>query len=84
VGRYARVGNVLNAVSVDRLEDSGELKPSSMVCPECGTRTSPLSGSTWNLAWYTCYDCGHFWSARLRDGRPAREIRIDVSHLTGH
>jgi transcription elongation factor Elf1 len=42
----------------------------AMTCPACGqTQVPPLVGSTLTIAWYTC-TCGHFWSARVRDGRP--------------
>ncbi len=42
----------------------------AMTCPACGQpRVLPLAGSTMTIAWYTC-TCGHFWSARVRDGRP--------------
>ncbi|BCS34795.1 hypothetical protein TBR22_A40210 [Luteitalea sp. TBR-22] len=42
----------------------------AMPCPSCGqSRVPPLAGSTLTIAWYAC-DCGHFWSARVRDGRP--------------
>lgn len=42
-----------------------------MACPHCAQRIKPLEGSTWVVAWYSCTQCGHYWSARLRDGRPA-------------
>ena len=42
----------------------------AMTCPSCGqVRVPPMAGSTLTIAWYAC-DCGHFWSARVRDGRP--------------
>ena len=53
-----------------------------MSCPECVEPTPPLSGSSMILAWYLCSVCGHFWSARLRDGRPVVEIPIDTSGLS--
>ena len=41
-----------------------------MPCPSCGQlQVPPLTGSTFTIAWYAC-PCGHFWSARVRDGRP--------------
>ncbi len=45
-----------------------------MDCPHCHERIEPLEGSTPVIAWYSCRECGHFWSARLRDGRPGPEI----------
>lgn len=42
----------------------------AMACPSCGQpQVPPMSGSTMTIAWYACA-CGHFWSARVRDGRP--------------
>jgi len=42
----------------------------AMPCPSCGQPlVPPLPGSTLTIAWYAC-PCGHFWSARVRDGRP--------------
>jgi hypothetical protein len=42
----------------------------AMPCPACGqARVPPLADSTLTIAWYAC-PCGHFWSARVRDGRP--------------
>lgn len=42
----------------------------AMPCPACGQpAVPPLPGSTLTIAWYAC-ECGHFWSARVRDGRP--------------
>ena len=42
----------------------------AMSCPSCGGEAvPPLAGSTLTIAWYAC-GCGHFWSARVRDGRP--------------
>jgi hypothetical protein len=29
-----------------------------------------MPGSSWVVAWYTCDACSHYWSARLRNGRP--------------
>jgi hypothetical protein len=41
-----------------------------MPCPVCGHVDVPaLPDSTLTVAWYSC-PCGHFWSARVRDGRP--------------
>ena len=49
------------------------LKRAGMECPQCHERVEPLEGSTPVVAWYSCARCGHFWSARLRDGRPVPE-----------
>jgi hypothetical protein len=47
-----------------------QLDALAMACPSCGQpHVPPLSGSTLTIAWYACA-CGHFWSARVRDGRP--------------
>jgi hypothetical protein len=43
--------------------------PQVMDCPECAERVPPMSGSTWAIAWYSCFRCGTFWYARLRVGR---------------
>ena len=56
----------------------------TMECPECLEPTEPLSGSTRLLAWYVCPSCGHFWSARVRDGGPVTEIAIELGRLTAH
>jgi hypothetical protein len=46
------------------------LEALAMACPVCGqAQVPPLTGSTLVIAWYACV-CGHFWSARVRDGRP--------------
>ena len=45
--------------------------PQVMDCPECAERVPPMSGSTWAIAWYSCFKCGTFWYARLRVGRDA-------------
>jgi hypothetical protein len=50
------------------------LSKASMNCPICQRRAEPLDGSTWVIAWYSCDDCGHFWSARLRGGIPVPEV----------
>jgi hypothetical protein len=42
----------------------------AMNCPHCRERVEPLDGSTAVIAWYSCEHCGHFWSARLRNGQP--------------
>jgi hypothetical protein len=55
----------------------------AMECPECVGLTAPLSGSTRLLAWYVCSSCGHFWSARVRDGCAVAELPIEV-RLTAH
>jgi hypothetical protein len=55
-----------------------------MLCPECLEEAPPLPGSSLILAWYICPQCDHFWSARIRDGRPVAEIPIDTSGLTSH
>ena len=50
--------------------NAGRLHELAMVCPACGKPHVPaLAGSTLTVAWYAC-TCGHFWSARVRDGRP--------------
>jgi hypothetical protein len=56
----------------------------AMGCPECLGDTAPLSGSTPFLAWYVCALCGHFWSARIRDGCPVAEVPIAVARVTAH
>ncbi|WP_291988031.1 hypothetical protein [Luteitalea sp.] len=44
----------------------------AMTCPSCGQPQVPaMTGSTLTIAWYAC-GCGHFWSARVRDGRPVQ------------
>jgi len=43
--------------------------PQAMECPECTLRVSPMPGSSWAIAWYSCGKCGTFWYARLRVGR---------------
>ena len=45
--------------------------PHDMDCPECAEHVSPMDGSTWAIAWYSCGNCGTFWYARLRVGRDA-------------
>jgi hypothetical protein len=45
----------------------------AMHCPACAEIVEPLAGSTWFLTWYLCRQCDHFWSARIRDGRPVIE-----------
>jgi hypothetical protein len=57
-------------------------RDATMSCPECVAPTPPLSGSSMILAWYLCSVCGHFWLARLRDGRPVVEIPIQTSGLS--
>jgi hypothetical protein len=47
--------------------------PQVMDCPECAERVPPMSGSTWAIAWYSCFKCGTFWYARLRVGRDSDE-----------
>jgi len=47
------------------------LNEATMPCPKCqGDTPAPLSGSTFVIAWYRCNRCGHFWSARIRNGEP--------------
>jgi hypothetical protein len=60
------------------------LAATAMSCPECLEEAPSLPGSTVVLAWYVCEGCGHFWSARVRNGRPVQEIPIDTSSLTSH
>jgi hypothetical protein len=43
----------------------------NMDCPECTEQVSPMQGSTWAIAWYSCGRCGTFWYTRLRVGRDA-------------
>jgi hypothetical protein len=43
--------------------------PHDMDCPECAAHVTPMPGSTWAIAWYSCGECGTFWYARLRVGR---------------
>ena len=53
----------------------------AMPCPACGEpRVPPLAGSTLTIAWYAC-DCGHFWSARVRDGRPVAAGPVQQLHV---
>lgn len=48
----------------------------AMPCPACGRAgVPPMAGSTLTIAWYAC-DCGHFWSARVRDGRPVMGVPV--------
>ena len=47
--------------------------PQVIDCPECAERVPPMSGSTWAIAWYSCFKCRTFWYARLRVGRDADE-----------
>ena len=47
--------------------------PQVMDCPECAERVPPMSGSTWAIAWYSCFRCSTFWYARLRVGRDSDE-----------
>jgi len=57
-------------LSVVGMTAGKQLDALAMACPSCGqSRVPPLSGSTLTIAWYAC-SCGHFWSARVRDGRP--------------
>ena len=49
------------------------LSRAAMNCPACHHRVEPLDGSTWVIAWYSCSQCGNFWSARLRGGVPVPE-----------
>jgi hypothetical protein len=53
-----------------------------MECPKCLGHTEPLSGSTQLLTWYVCASCGHFWSARIRDGSPVAEIPVSIGTMT--
>jgi len=51
-----------------------DLKEATMPCPKCqGDCPTPLSGSTFIIAWYRCNRCGHFWSARIKNGEPVSE-----------
>lgn len=53
----------------------------AMPCPACGrTGVAPLPDSTLTVAWYTCA-CGHFWSARVRDGRAVHVAAPDAGVL---
>ena len=51
----------------------------SMNCPLCGRRVPPTEDSTWVLAWYDCPQCGHVWSARIRNGLPDMPLAGDAS-----
>lgn len=51
------------------------LEIAAMSCPVCGRTVTPAADSTWVVAWYSCPQCGHDWSTRIRNGRP------DVAHL---
>ncbi len=50
----------------------------SMICPLCGRRVAPTADSTWVLAWYDCPNCGHVWSARIRNGLPDMPLAGDA------
>jgi hypothetical protein len=50
---------------------SRDMAPHHMDCPECTERATPMPGSTWAIAWYSCGKCGTFWYARLRVGPDA-------------
>ena len=53
----------------------------AMPCPSCGQAgVPPMAGSTLTIAWYAC-ECGHFWSARVRDGRPVTSPPPSVAPL---
>lgn len=56
--------------------------PQVMDCPECAERVPPMSGSTWAIAWYSCFRCGTFWYARLRVGRDADDS-VGLPALSG-
>lgn len=60
---------------------SVEALRAAMTCPTCGVEILPDAESSSVVAWYTCSRCGHVWSARIRDGRPAPDFLIDVSSL---
>ena len=50
------------------------LEALAMACPSCGhLEVPPMPESTLTIAWYEC-SCGHFWSARVRDGRPVASV----------
>lgn len=56
----------------------------SMPCPACGhPLVPPLAGSTLTIAWYAC-TCGHFWSARVRDGRPVGGAPVQLPLPPSH
>lgn len=50
----------------------------SMVCPLCKRPVAPTADSTWVIAWYSCPNCGHEWSARIRNGRPDIPDTVEV------
>jgi len=66
-----------NRGKFDRLIDGtdvafhSDMAPHHMDCPECTEQATPMPGSTWAIAWYSCGKCGTFWYARLRVGRDA-------------
>jgi hypothetical protein len=52
------------------MDDGQRLEALAMECPSCGHPKVPATtDSTLIVAWYLC-PCGHFWSARVRAGRP--------------
>jgi len=54
------------------------LEALAMPCPACGRlHVLPLPESTLTIAWYVC-PCSHFWSARIRDGRPVASTTPDT------
>jgi hypothetical protein len=65
-----------------------DLKDAAMPCPRCGEDVcEPLPGSTLTVAWYECGVCSHYWSVRIRNGRPVAEQEVPSEHaatqLTG-
>jgi hypothetical protein len=62
--------------------------PNAMDCPECARSVSPMAGSTWAIAWYSCEACGTFWYTRLRVGpeadRPAVPMIAGPSQVRSH
>ena len=59
-----------------------DVRPGSLMttrCPHCGLPDVPAwpERST-VIAWFTCPSCGHDWSARVRNGRPAPGNLIEI------
>jgi hypothetical protein len=50
-----------------------------MSCPVCGSTVTPAPDSTWVVAWYSCPQCGHDWSTRIRNGRPDLALTVNTS-----
>ncbi len=54
----------------------------TMRCPRCATDVAPCTGTHDIVAWYDCPECGQSWSARIRNGHPDTDQRLDAPALT--